>query len=73
MSYKVEIKVFGDPDFYPSGLTFATAEEANGYGTDKVLVWIRAEKYRVVESDQTPNYSYDPDNGLVPLSQPTGE
>ncbi len=58
MSYKTEIKVYGDPKFYLNGVTFSTAEEAELYGRYKRATWTMADAFRVVESTEVPNYTF---------------
>lgn len=58
MSYKVLIKVYDDPKYYPNGIALATHEEAESYGLNKIAAWTLAENYRVVESDEPVNYQW---------------
>ena len=65
MSYKTEIRVSGDPKYYPNGVTFAFEEEAKEYGLYKLSTWSMAENFRVVQSDEPVNYAWDSTRGLV--------
>lgn len=58
-SYKVEVKVFGDEKFYSNGIRLATKEEAEGYGRDLTSRWTLAEKWRVSEDEEVPNYVFE--------------
>lgn len=55
MSFKPMIKVFGDPAYYPNGLAFTTAEDAEVWAKDLLLRWTQAEAYRVDESNEKAN------------------
>lgn len=68
MAFKYEIKVGTDEKYYGNNVTFATKAEANGAGASKYMNWTMAEAYRVVESDEVPNYRWDETDGLVPLT-----
>jgi len=71
MSFKYEIKVSGDEKWYSNSVVFATANEANEAGKDKYMCWSLAEAYRVVETDETPNYLWGGvAEGVVPLFIP---
>ncbi len=66
MSYKVQIKVSGDPKFYDNAIRLATKAEAQAYGDNKLRSWTLAETYAVVETDDPVNYEWKADEGLVP-------
>lgn len=65
MSYKTQIKVYDDPEFYDNAVRFASADEAEAYGKNKLWNWTMAEKYRVVESSDPVNYRWDETKGTV--------
>lgn len=69
MSYKIEVKVYGDDEFYPNGIRLATEEEAKAYGSNKVGTWSLAEKYRVAESADPVNYRWELGVGLVSVEK----
>lgn len=66
MSWKPEVKVKGDPDWYPNALRFATEEEAEAYAVGLFYRWTLTTAYRVVECDDPITYAMV--NGdLVPV------
>jgi N12 class adenine-specific DNA methylase len=69
-SYKYELKIQGEGDkWHPNQVAFATREEAESAGVSKFQNWMMADAYRVVESDETPNYRWDKEQGLVSLEK----
>ena len=58
MSWKPEMKVYKDPNWYLNGLTFATKAEAEAYGLDLYTRWTQAEAFRAAPSDEEPNYTF---------------
>ena len=68
MAFKYEIKTFGDEKFYQNGVTFSTHDEAEKAGRAKYNAWTMADAYRVVESDETPNYRWVDGTGLVEVT-----
>jgi hypothetical protein len=70
MSYKALIKVYNDPKFYANAITLATEAEAEQSGLHKFTTWTMAEEYKVVESDETPNYTFV-DGQLTSLEVPS--
>jgi hypothetical protein len=67
-SYKYEIQVVNDEKFYKSSVAFATHDEAAEAGQAKYDAWPMARSYRVVESDDPPNYKWE--GRLVPIEKP---
>lgn len=67
MSYAIEVKVYNDDKFYPNAIRLATKAEADAYGRNKVYNWTMADTYRVVESTDATNYSWDSQLGLVAI------
>ena len=67
MAFKYEIQTIGDPKFYGNAVVFATDDEAHQAGRAKVRAWTMAEQYRVVETNETPNYQWVDGSGLVAL------
>ncbi len=67
MSYKCQIKVYGDPKFYDNAVRFATREEADSAGQNKLWNWTMADEYRVVESTDPANYRWSETEGLISL------
>lgn len=65
MGFKTEIKTFGDPKYYPNGVTFGSLTEAKQYGQNKLAAWTMAEDFRVVEVSDAANYRWDSAQGLV--------
>jgi hypothetical protein len=59
MSYKVQVKAIDDPKFYDNQIRLATLEEAQAYGEHKVRAWTLAEAFRVEESEDAVNYSWE--------------
>ena len=50
MSFKVEVKVIGEPHWVGNALRFATWGEAHDYGLDLGNRWTQVEEMRTVES-----------------------
>jgi hypothetical protein len=69
-SFKAEIRVVNDTRFYPNGVAFETREEAEAYGRNKVAAWTMAQEYRVVESEEMPNYHWNGGRGLLAIPAP---
>lgn len=70
MSFKYEVKLYNDPKFYTNGVAFATEEEANRAGHAKMMAWMMVDEYRVVPSDEKPNYSISPDGTIEHIKEP---
>jgi hypothetical protein len=50
MSWRVMVKVTGEPGYTGNALRFATQKEAKAYGSDLYSRWTRVETYKVVRS-----------------------
>jgi hypothetical protein len=57
MAFKCEILTANDPQWYSNALRFETESEADQYGLDLILRWSGSRDYRVVNSDDAPNYA----------------
>lgn len=69
MSWKPEIETANEPGkFYANNTAFATKEEAETAAKDIFNRWLLAADWRVVESDQPPNYTII-EGKLSPLSE----
>jgi len=66
MSFKPEVKVFGETPFHRNGLVFETYEEALNNARDLRNRWILVEDYRAVEVDEPVNYKWV-DGKLLPV------
>jgi hypothetical protein len=58
MSWKPEIKVFGEKQFYSNSQVFETYEEAHISARNRHFNWTMAEDFRVVESEEPVNYKW---------------
>lgn len=67
-SHKVEVKVGHDP-WTSNSLCFASFKEAYEYGQDLASRWILVDEFRVVSSEDKPNYMMV-DGSLVAMSGP---
>jgi len=67
MSFKPEIKVYGDPAFYQNSQVFATYDEAYASAQNRHFNWTMADEYRVAEVDEPVNYRWDEVVGDVRL------
>ena len=63
MSYKAEIKAVGESSYNSNGLRFATAQEAKDYADELLSRWFGAESYRIIESEDLVNYTFNYDLG----------
>ena len=63
MGYRYEVFVSGK--WYDNAVIFATAEEAQQAGDNKLWSWSQCEDVRVVESDQPANYRLDIGSGVI--------
>ena len=61
MSWKPEMKVVNDENWYPNGLVFETKMEAELWAKDLYSRWTSSTAYRAVESDLEPNYRWNSD------------
>lgn len=57
ISFKAEVRTgVNDPKFYGNNVAFATREEAEIAADALMARWLLVVEWRVVESDQPPNY-----------------
>lgn len=58
--YRVEVIVLGEESdgWVGNGLVFPTAEQADGWGKALDHAWILVKEYRVVETQEKPNYRF---------------
>jgi hypothetical protein len=56
-SWAVEIQVFDDREWYGNAVRFEAERDAYDHGTEKVLNWTQAERFRVVPSRDPVNRS----------------
>lgn len=56
MSFKVEVIADSSGKFCGNGVAFATHAEAELAARDLASRWMLVREWRVVESDETPNY-----------------
>lgn len=57
--FKYEVQVSGCGDkWHQNGVTFATADEAEQAGLMKWMTWSLCDGYRVVETEEIPNYRW---------------
>jgi len=59
MSFKVEVKVIGETKYATNGIVLATEEEARAYARDLTGRWMMVEDWRVITSEDVPNYTID--------------
>ncbi len=69
-SWKAEVQTTGDPKFYANAIRLATRKEAEIYASDLSARWLAVADWRVVESDDPPNYAIK-DGALVRLQAVT--
>ena len=65
MSWKPEMKVVNDENWYPNGLVFETKMEAELYAKDLYSRWTSSTDHRAVESDLEPNYRWNSDTNKL--------
>ncbi len=65
-SYKAEVIADNSGQWVGNALRFATREEAEHYARDLFSRWMLVKETRVVESDETVNYTWT-EKGLVRL------
>lgn len=68
MSFKPEVKCFGETKFSGNALAFATREEAEIWVSDLSMRWMLVDETRVVESDEPVNYRITEENVLEQVS-----
>lgn len=59
MSYKIEVKPFGETKWSSNALRFATHDEADQAGKDLSMRWTMVDKWRVASSDDPVNYKWE--------------
>lgn len=64
-SYKVAIKVYGEPGWVYNAQRFATMEEAKSAANDLASRWTLVETYEVHPSDDPVNYRWDGESGAI--------
>jgi hypothetical protein len=57
MSFGYEVLTGRDPKWYGNSVRFATREEANSAGLNKLMAWTACEDFRVIESSDPANYA----------------
>jgi hypothetical protein len=57
-SYRCEVIADSSGQFVGNGLRFSTEQEAKNYAVDLSCRWTLVRESRVVESDETANYSF---------------
>ena len=67
MSFKPEMKVYGEPNFYQNAQAFATYDEAYASARNRFYNWTQVQEYRVAESDEPVNYVWEDGVGDVRL------
>lgn len=70
MSYKVAVKVQGEPGFSYNAQRFSTREEAEKAGSDLMSRWIAVERYEVQESPDPANYRFEGGQAKMLESEP---
>jgi len=70
MSYKVAVKVTGEPQWNYNAQRFATEEEAQAAGEDLYSRWTLVERFEVQESADPVNYKWE-DGKAVALFTPS--
>ena len=66
-SWRPMVKTGSDPTWYGNALRFATEEEARDNARDLAGRWMLVVEYGAEQSDDPPNYRWDPAQGLVAL------
>jgi hypothetical protein len=64
MSYKVEVKVYGESKWGTNAIRLATQEEARAYAMAWHLRWLAMEEWRIAKSDEPVNYRVDATGSL---------
>ena len=59
MSFKVEVQAVGENSWHTNGIVLSNPVQAQAYGQNLWQRWTGCEKFRVIESDETPNYRWD--------------
>jgi hypothetical protein len=67
MGWKNVIRARSETEFHGNGLTFATKEEADGYGRDLFSRWTGVEEYKAVETEEEVNYKWG-DGRAIPIN-----
>lgn len=57
-SWKPEVQVSGDKQWYDNQFRFATKDEALKYAVDLAMRWTSVDEYRVTEVDEAPTYRW---------------
>lgn len=65
MSFKAEFLCYGEKEYATNAVAFATREEAEAYGFNKMYNWTLVNEYRTFESDEPVNYKWEDGVGLV--------
>ena len=59
-SFAAEVEVMGEEgQFHGNGVRLSTQTQANAYARDLRSRWTLVIRYRVVESDDEPNYKFE--------------
>lgn len=64
MSWKPQVQIFNDPNWYDNALRFETKEEAEANARDLMSRWMLVVDTRAIESDDPVNYRWK-DGALV--------
>lgn len=59
MSFKVEVKTFGESTYATNAIVLETEDEAKVYGRDLAGRWMMVEEWRVITSEDAPNYKIE--------------
>ena len=68
MTWKPEVKVFGEDGWHQNALVFETEEEALASASNLACRWFAVKQYRAVEVDKPANYRWDNEWGNQPIN-----
>ncbi len=68
-SYKVGVKTSGDRDWASNAQRFPSEADAKAAGSDLFSRWMAVREWKVLPSDEPPNYRWVEGKGAQPLSQ----